>query len=75
MGCFGSKTTKVLSTPTQMNNDIAVEALSTFRKIDTDRKGKLTAEIVEKYWRGAYSKVYTQVLFREVDLNADGAIS
>jgi hypothetical protein len=30
---------------------------------------------VEKYWKGAYSKVYTQVLFREVDLNADGFVN
>lgn len=65
----------MLCCDSQMNNDLAVEALLTFDKLDPEKKGKLSAESIEKYWKGNYAKVYTQVLFREVDLNADGLVN
>jgi hypothetical protein len=58
-----------------MTSDIAGDAFATFDKLDTKKKGKLTAEAIEEYWKGSYAKVYTQVLFREIDLNADGYIN
>lgn len=30
---------------------------------------------MDEYWSGPYSKTYTQVLFKQIDLNANGTIS
>jgi hypothetical protein len=58
-----------------MTSDMAIDALATFDKLDPKKKAKLTAKAIKEYWKGSYAKVYTQVLFREIDLNVDGLVS
>jgi len=43
--------------------------------LDYAKTGHLSKKEISKHWTGPYRNTYTDILFREMDLNSDGLIS
>ena len=58
-----------------MTKGLYQELTQTFDTLDAKSARRISSGDMDAYWTGPFSKTYTQVLFKEIDLNADGIIT